>query len=224
MLWGAWRGLQSVAKKYTFATGVAIATIKTGSADYCTQRYIEHRSMAQVDIPRLACFTLLGFTTAGCFQQFLYVNVFARCFPNAASFTKLPTIRTRLQDKAGLRDLVLQTAAVNFLWLPVFFHLFYVFQEFVQGVSAKASSDIGVGGVTGALARAHAGWDRCRENCGEALDRCRRNLRNDLAFAWSMWIPGHLVTFAVPLWMRMPLTHSLSFLYFSGLSCMRGHR
>ena len=39
---------------------------------------------------------------------------------------------------------------------------------------------------------------------------------------WALWIPGDLIVYAVPLWMRLPLNHGLSFIWTCYLSFLRG--
>lgn len=217
----AWRRFALVGKAHPFAVGVGIGTVKTGAADFCTQHFIEGRSLPDLDVPRLMCFTLLGFSVIGCVQQAMYVHGLARVFSRAGPFAELP-LRAKLQDTEGLRQLVLQTAFVNFVWAPVFLNFFYVFQEFIQGVSRASGPRDGTG-LGSIRAQVAAGLDACRANCASALARCRRNLWEDLCVVWRIWIPGHLVTFAIPMWLRMPTTHGLSFIYFCSVSFMRGN-
>ena len=37
-----------------------------------------------------------------------------------------------------------------------------------------------------------------------------------------MWIPGDLLIYSAPMFLRMPLDHALSFIWTMGLSYMRG--
>ena len=39
---------------------------------------------------------------------------------------------------------------------------------------------------------------------------------------WALWVPGDLIVSAVPLWMRLPLNHGLSFVWTCYLSFLRG--
>jgi len=214
-----WQKIEGFGMRHTFAVGVAVATVRTGAADLCTQRYIERRR--NLDLPRLMCFTLLGFLWNGCLQQVVYVNVFAKTFPHAATFAALPTVAARLRHHLGLRDLVGQTAVVNLAWCPLFLHFFYPFQEFIQGVSSKGPDDSKEPCTIGVTL--DAGFQAVQTNFWVALDRCHRNLWTDMQGIWAIWIPGHMVTFAVPMWLRMPLTHLLSFVYFVLLSVTRGN-
>mmetsp|Transcript_84471 Transcript_84471/g.196384 ORF Transcript_84471/g.196384 Transcript_84471/m.196384 type:complete len:235 (-) Transcript_84471:167-871(-) len=210
------RRLAAFGRKHPFALGVAVGTLKTGAADLCVQVSTEGRE--EVDWPRFACFTLLGFGYIGCLQQVVYVSVFAHIFPHASRFAALPSVQARLADRLGLRDLVLQTAAVNFLWCPMFLPFFYAFQDLVEGVSLAVGDGASRSGHIFEVVK--RGW--WKSNTSSALERCRQNLWNDLKVIWQIWIPGHLVTFALPMWLRMPTTHSLSFLYFCVFSFTRG--
>jgi hypothetical protein len=122
-----------------------------------------------------------------------------------------------------------QTFFVNFLWFPVFWHFFYVFQEFVQGVSGAMPplpDDEASGNATSVSAYVNryvsAGRDNALKNIDTALRRCHENLWEDLKMLWLVWIPGHIITFSVPMWLRMPLTHTGSFITFCMISLMRG--
>ena len=55
-----------------------------------------------------------------------------------------------------------------------------------------------------------------------ALGAYRGNMVSDCMSAWAIWIPGHLVFFSVPLWLRLPVNHAMSFAYVCVLSLMRG--
>uniref|UniRef100_A0A7S1A3A2 Mpv17-like protein n=1 Tax=Noctiluca scintillans TaxID=2966 RepID=A0A7S1A3A2_NOCSC len=216
MLFGVGRLVCSIGKRYPFPVGVSLATLKTGGSDLSTQLLIERKDA--VDRPRLVCFTLLGFLWNGMLQQHVYVNVFARCFPHAARFSALPTVAARLRDGPGLRSLMMQVSFVNFIWNPIFYYFFYLFQEFVQGASSVSEQSTSLN----VLSYVSSGLTRCREQFWVAVDRCSNNLWDDLRLCWAIWIPGHLFTFATPMWLRMPLTHSLSFFFYCALSFTRG--
>ena len=178
-----------------FTLSLATATGKTAAADAMTQVYIEQRQ--EIDTRRLALFTAFGFGYLGCVQYWLYVRAFAAWFPAAARFGEHPTLAARLADRAGLRDLLLQTLAGNFLHIPLaFFPSFYVTQEVINQGSAASPR--------------------------RALERYRQNAWDDLVAAWKIWIPGHLLFFSTPLWARLPTNHAMSFGFCCVLSFMRG--
>jgi len=56
-----------------------------------------------------------------------------------------------------------------------------------------------------------------------ALRKYRANIFEDWRNTWSIWIPGHVVTYGLcPLHLRMPWVAALSFAYLSILSATRG--
>ena len=56
-----------------------------------------------------------------------------------------------------------------------------------------------------------------------ALSRYRQNYREDWRNTWSVWVPGHVVTYGVcPPHMRMPWVAFVSFGYLCLLSFTRG--
>ena len=145
----------------------------------------------------IALFTAFGFGYLGIAQYWLYTIQFARWFPAAARFGEHASLSARLADRAGMRDLLLQTLAGNFVHIPfAFFPAFYVTQEVVNHGS-------------GASPR-------------RALERYRENAWDDLVAAWQIWIPGHLIFFSTPLWARLPTNHAMSFGFCCVLSFMRG--
>lgn len=107
------------------------------------------------------------------------------------------TLAARLKDFAGLSDLAKQVAVGNFLHIPfAFLPSFYLTQEVcTHGRNASPLS---------------------------ALQACHRNIWADCVAAWAIWIPGHAVFFSVPLWLRLPVNHAMSFAYVCILSFSRG--
>ena len=179
-----------------FLFSLTTATAKTAAADAVTQRYIE--GAETIDQRRLGVFTVFGFWYLGCFQYFLYVRCFARWFPAAERFGEHATLAARLGDRAGLLDLAKQVAAGNFLHIPfLFLPCFYLTQEVTTHGMAAASPS-------------------------HALASYRRNLWSDSVSAWTIWIPGHCIFLAVPLYLRLPINHAMSFGYVCVLSLMRG--
>ena len=50
-------------------------------------------------------FTAYGFVYMGAFQYLLYIRYFGLWFPRARAFGEHTTLRARLADSAGLKDL-----------------------------------------------------------------------------------------------------------------------
>ena len=179
---------------------LATATAKTAAADALTQRCIEGRPA--IDTRRTALFTVFGFYYLGGFQYWLYVRCFARWFPSAKRFGEHATIADRCRDAVGLRELAAQTFLGNFVHIPlVFFPCFYVTQELITNGAAPQPQHAPV---------------------ATALRRYRDNAWDDLRSAWAIWVPGHAIFFAVPLWLRLPLNHAMSFAFVCVLSLTRG--
>ena len=178
-----------------FTFGLVTATVKTAAADAVTQRYIEGNDC--IDVRRVGVFTIFGFWYLGAFQYLLYVKAFSRWFPRAQAFGEHATLAARLRDREGLRDLAKQVFVGNFVHIPFcFLPCFYLTQE-VTTHGSQASA-----------ARAMAGY--------------KSNIWDDCASAWAIWIPGHAIFFSVPLWLRLPVNHAMSFCYVCVLSVMRG--
>ena len=171
------------------------ATTKTVAADFVTQRYLEGRT--EIDVRRTGLFTAFGFWYLGAFQYWLYAHLFIRMFPAAARFGEHATLAARLRDRDGLKALAGQTFLGNFVHIPfLFFPAFYLTQEVVQrGSEASATA---------------------------ALRRYATNCADDLYSAWVIWIPGHAVFFSLPVWLRLPTNHAMSFAFVCVLSLMRG--
>ena len=144
-----------------------------------------------------------GFAYLGAFQWFIYVSVFSKLCPNAIRFANLPWAE-KLKDKAGIRDLFKQTALDNFVhYTFIYFPIFYCFKEMIQSTDAKASPT---------------------ELVSSALSKYWNNIVVDNLAMWSLWVPGDLLVYAIPIWMRLPLNHGISIVWTMILSYMRGGR
>ena len=178
-----------------FSLSLATATVKTAAADAVTQRYLEGSPL--LDYRRLGVFTVFGFWYLGAFQYFLYVRCFRVWFPAAEAFGEHATLAARLCDAPGLRDLARQVAFGNLVHIPFcFLPAFYLTQEVtMHGAGASPA---------------------------HALASYKRNMWSDCVSAWTIWVPGHAVFMAVPLWLRLPVNHGMSFIYVCVLSLMRG--
>ena len=182
-------------RAHPFSFGLATATVKTAAADVVTQRYIEGRE--RIDTRRVGVFTIFGFWYLGAFQYLLYVKAFGRWFPRAKQFGEHSTLTARLNDVKGLRDLARQVVAGNFIHIPFcFLPAFYLTQEVTTNGSDASTA--------------------------RALTSYTANFWDDCASAWAIWVPGHAIFFSVPMWLRLPVNHAMSFAYVCVLSVMRG--
>ena len=94
-----------------------------------------------------------------------------------------------------------QVAVDNFVHDPlVYFPVFYTFKESIQG---EQGADVA------SVARV-------------GLSKYANNAVEDNLSMWALWVPGDLIVYAVPMWMRLPLNHGLSFVWTCYLSFLRG--
>ena len=121
-------------------------------------------------------------------------------FPGVEAFTQ-QAWAAKLRDAPGLRALgaqvVLDVGMLGCVYLPTF----YVFKASVF----SASWDPGV-------------W------AAEGLARYRQNFRSDAYDVVRVWVPADVVCFSVPLWLRLPVRHVISFVWTAYLSFTRGKK
>ena len=201
-------GLLAFARSQPYKFNIIIATFKTALCDLLVQRYIEKRE--EISWSRNAIFWAFGCFYLGGLQWFIYVDVFKVLWPNMQTFANM-TLREKLANPAGIRALFGQVAFDNFIHYPlIYFPFFYVFKQGIQGGDSTAA-----GGATDAATRAMSvatsGLSKYRDNCVE-----------DNMKMWALWIPGDLIVYAVPIWIRMPLNHGFSFIWTCYLSFLRG--
>ena len=77
------------------------------------QKVIEKRE--EIDWRRTAAFSSFGFLYLGGVQYALYVPIFSRMFPNAASFAA-KTVAEKLRDWPGIRSLFSQVRVTGGRW------------------------------------------------------------------------------------------------------------
>jgi hypothetical protein len=125
------------------------------------------------------------------------VNIFKRLF-DVDKFTS-QTWQEKLQDGPGLRALAAQTAldltVLTFIYLPTF----YVFKASVF----SGTLDPGFWAQTG-------------------LQNFQSNFAKDEFDLIRVWLPADLVCFSVPLYLRLPVRHVVSFVWTAYLSFARG--
>jgi len=143
------------------------------------------------DKQRTAIFCGFGLWTGTCYW-FVYITLFGRLFPQAIRFTNLSWAE-KLKDRVGQKQLVGQIACDLLLYVPLcYFPCFYMFKASVIG-----------------------------ESLVEALAVYRTNCFEDNVASLGFWIPGDVLCFAVPAWMRLPVSHAVSFIWNTGLSWLR---
>lgn len=187
----------SFAQEYPFANNIMIATTKTAAADLLAQTVISQVPIDAIDWQRSFLFCLFGAVYLGGFQYLYQVQIFKRLF-DVDKFTSQPW-GDKLQDGPGLQALAGQTAldmaVLTFIYLPTF----YIFKASVFSGSLDPSNwiDTGVGNY-------------------------QTNFAKDEFDLIRVWLPADLVCFSVPLYLRLPVRHVVSFVWTAYLSFSRG--
>lgn len=57
-----------------------------------------------------------------------------------------------------------------------------------------------------------------------ALEKYKANMFEDVMAYWKIWLPADIVVMSLPLWLRLPVNHGVSFVYVCILSMMRGDK
>ena len=175
---------------------VILATLNPTVADLITQKNIEGRK--EIDFRRTATFATFGALYLGGAQWFVHVVMYRRMFPTMDRFAKA-SFKEKLRDKAGMVGAAKQAATDIFFHLPfMYFPVFYTVKESLQGTG---------GGLS---------WMR------EGFKAYRQNFWADAKVAALVWGPADCIIFAVPMWLRLPSRHVVSFGWNAYLSLTRG--
>ena len=185
------------AQQKPFANNVLIATTKTAAADLLAQLVIAQTPIEQLDWERSLLFMAFGAIYLGSFQYAYQVNIFKRLF-DVDSFTTQPWA-DKLRDGPGLRALAAQTALDLAVLTAVYLPTFYVFKAGVFSGSLDPSAWVSTG-----------------------LDNYATNFAKDEFDLVRVWLPADLVCFSVPLYLRLPVRHVVSFVWTAYLSFSRG--
>ena len=176
-----------------------VGTAKTAACDLLIQVYVEKRD--SIDWKRNAVFMAFGSVYLSGFQYLLYSIWMPRLFPNAVAFANLP-FRAKLRDMAGLRTLAKQVAFDNFVHNPiVYFPVFYCLKSLLD---AKVEGQSAVAAVQ------------------EQLGTYKRHFAVDNLSMCALVIPGDILAFGAPMWLRLPASHAVSFAWVCYLSFLRG--
>lgn len=186
------------AKTFPFANNIIIATAKTSAADLVTQMVIERKSLSEVDWKRNMVFCLFGAVYLGGFQYLYQVNVFKKVFSGAEAFTNLPWA-AKLKDTKGLTTLAGQVVVDLTVMCTVYLPTFYVFKGFVFGSTWNPQEWVSTG-----------------------LGNYTKNIQKDVYDVVRVWGPTDVVCFSVPMYLRLPVRHVVSFVWTAYLSFMRG--
>lgn len=185
------------AQNYPFANNVAIATLKTAAADLIAQAVIAQVPLGELDYSRLLLFASFGAIYLGGFQYLYQVNIFKRLF-DVDSFTSQPWA-DKFKDGPGLRALAAQTALDLTVLTLIYLPTFYIFKAGVFSGSADPSV-----------------W------ASSGLESYTTNFAKDEFDLIRVWLPADLICFSVPLYLRLPVRHVVSFVWTAYLSFSRG--
>lgn len=189
-----WTRITSLPAAYPFAFGVIFSGFKTSLSDLLVQKVVERKE--HVDWRRNGAFAAFGFVYLGAVQYSIYVPLFGRIFPSAASFAAKP-IRAKVRDIPGMLQMAAQVFLDQCLHHPfMYFPAFYMTKEIVMSPNPDLS---------------------------RALNDYKRNMKEDLAALWKVWVPATLVNFSfMPMHMRIPFVAGVSLMWTCILSTMRG--
>jgi predicted amino acid-binding ACT domain protein len=130
-------------------------------------------------------------------QYSIYVTIFGKVFPQAATFAAKPFWK-KLTDLKGMMTLFAQVSIDQCIHHPfLYFPAFYCTKELVMNPQ--------------------------RPNFTRCLTEYRQNMKEDLFALWKIWVPATLINFAfMPMHLRIPFTAGISLLWTCILSTMRG--
>lgn len=189
----------SWAKENPFLFQLGVATVKTSAADMLAQVVAEKKSLKEVDFKRNFIFVVFGFAYLGVFQYWLMVTKFRKWFPTMDRFAKLP-FAEKLKDTAGIIDAGKMVLFDVIIHLPViYFPTYYTVKEFVSGQSWNP-----------------ADWVM------DGASKYINNAKDDLTAMIKLWGPSDCIQFVLPVHIRLPFRHVVSFFWTAYVSFTRG--
>ena len=189
----------SFPKDHPFTFQLMVATAKTAAADLMVQMVAEGKSLAEVDWKRNGIFVVFGFAYLGGFQYYLLVNKYRQWFPTMDAFAKM-SIAEKLKYRAGILDAGKMVLFDVLVHLPLmYFPTYYSVKEFVSGETWSP-------------------LDWVRDGC----TKYSNNFKDDFMAMIQLWGPSDCIQFALPMHIRMPFRHLVSFFWTSYVSFTRG--
>mmetsp|Transcript_18683 Transcript_18683/g.45123 ORF Transcript_18683/g.45123 Transcript_18683/m.45123 type:complete len:315 (+) Transcript_18683:93-1037(+) len=185
------------AKDYPFANNVMIATVKTAAADLLAQTVIAQTPIDSIDWERSFLFCVFGAVYLGGFQYLYQVNIFKKLF-DVDKFTS-QSWGEKIRDGPGLTALAAQTAVDLGVLTAIYLPTFYIFKASVFSGSLEPSVWVDTG-----------------------ITNYQTNFAKDELDLLRVWFPADLVCFSVPLYLRLPVRHVVSFVWTAYLSFSRG--
>ena len=192
-------GIMNVAKTHPFAFQLMVATGKTSAADMMTQVTLERKSFDEIDWKRNGIFVVFGFVYLGGFQYWLMVNKYRQWFPTMDRFAKM-SFAEKFKDTAGMLDAAKMVIFDVVIHLPLlYFPTYYTVKEFVGGQSYNPTD-----------------WVK------DGIAKYTVNMKEDLTAMIKLWGPSDCVQFVLPVHIRMPFRHMVSFFWTAYVSFTRG--
>lgn len=187
-------GYAEFARNRPAENGIILAGVKTAAADALAQA----ATPGAFDLKRNAIFGLFGALYLGAFQYWYQVNIFKKVFTSTERFTS-QSFAAKLEDTEGLIQLAAQIVVNLTILACIYLPTFYLFK-------AVFFSDCGF-----PLGCCESTWKTYTTNLG-----------TDLPALLKCWGPADLVCFSVPLYLRIPIRHLVSFCWTIYLSLSRG--
>jgi len=191
--------ITSFPKDHPFAFQLIVATGKTSAADIVAQVVAEGKKWEDIDWKRNGIFVVFGFAYLGGFQWWLMVTKYRQWFPTMDRFAKL-SFAEKLKDTAGLIDAAKMVLFDVVVHLPcIYFPTYYTIKEFVGGQSYNPVD-----------------WLK------DGVTKYSKNMKEDLTAMIKLWGPSDCIQFVLPLHIRMPFRHLVSFFWTAYVSFTRG--
>ena len=191
----------SVRGRNPFAFQVGVSTVKTSAADIMTQTCVEGKAVTEIDVKRNLVFVVFGAVYLGGFQWWIQVTQFRKWFPGMDRFANA-TLAEKLKDTQGMMSAAKQVLFDVFVHLPfMYFPAFYTAKEFCQGTSWNPV-------------------DWVKDGCSKYY----KNFAKDTYAMFCLWAPADVVLFSLPIWLRMPCRHVVSFVWTAYVSFLRGSK
>lgn len=188
-----------IPKEYPFLFQLAVATGKTSAADLVCQVVAEKKKWDEIDWKRNAVFVVFGFAYLGGLQYWIMVNKYRQWFPTMDRFAKL-SLAEKIKDTAGILDAAKMVLFDVCIHLPImYFPSYYTLKESINGSTWNPID-----------------WIK------DGTSKYYNNLEEDLTAMIKLWGPSDCVQFVLPLHIRMPFRHLVSFFWTSYVSFTRG--
>ena len=196
---GGGSGILAFPKNHPFAFQLMVATGKTSAADLMCQVVAERKKWEDIDWKRNGIFVVFGFAYLGGFQYWLMVTKYRQWFPTMDRFAKL-SVADKLKDTAGILDAIKMIVFDVTIHLPIiYFPTYYTVKELVGGHSWNPTD-----------------WVK------DGVTKYTNNLQEDLTAMIQLWGPSDCVQFVLPVHIRMPFRHLVSFFWTAYVSFTRG--